>query len=103
MNRTSVTPLISINNHGYQRTTLPGRKTIKPLNLRIDQQAHDHLETIQAYYDRITGLKVRPSVIMRRAIETLAEHIRIADPADEQAAIVDCSHMGDIHCPGLTL
>jgi len=88
-----VTPVISINKHGYQRITIQAKRSLYPLNTKIDKASHDHLMTIKAYYDRITGLNVRDSVIMRRAIELLGEHLRDSvDPKIEQDAIVRVAH-----------
>ncbi len=83
-----ITPVISINKHGYQRTTIQAKASLYPLNTKIDKSSHDHLKAIKAYYNKLTGLKVRDSVIMRRAIESLGEHVSTADPRIEQAAIV---------------
>lgn len=93
---TNIPPVVSTHRSGYQRRTIQCRKTIYPLNTKIDKASHDHLETIKTYYDRITGLKVRPSVIMRRAIAILADHVENADDQFEQSAILKASHMEEI-------
>lgn len=95
MNKSSIKPIVSVNKDGYQRKTIQSRKTLYPLNTKIDKTSHDNLINIKAYYDQITSLKVRPTVIMRRAIAVLADHIEEADPILEQTAILNASHMED--------
>ncbi len=81
-------PIRSISRHGYERRTIRARETKYPLNTRIDQAGHTHLMDLKAYYDELTGLDVMPSVIMRRAIQILWEHMETADPRIEQIEIV---------------
>lgn len=91
----NIRPVISINRHGYQRQTIQAKASLYPLNTKIDKASHDHLRTIREYYDRLTGLNVRASVIMRRAIAVLAEHLETADLQTEQNAIFKASQMED--------
>ncbi len=89
----TIKPIVSISKDGYRRKTIQSRKTKYPLNTKIDKTSHDNLTAIKAYYDHVTGLTVRPSVIMRRAIAVLKEHIDGANDHIEQSAIIKCSHM----------
>ncbi|WP_321494876.1 hypothetical protein [uncultured Desulfobacter sp.] len=56
-------------------------KTIRPLsgiyqcNTRIDHETHERLKYLKAYYDKATGLSTNTGVIVRRAIQLLADHI----------------------------
>ncbi len=95
MKNSTIPPIISINRDGYRRKTILSRGTIYPLNMRIDKASHDNLTTIKAYYDRITGLRVRPSVIMRRALAVLADYLKSADDFSELSSILTASHMED--------
>ncbi len=61
---------------GYQRKTIPARKSNYQINIRVDNKTHTKLKHIEdSYKQAFGGKKIKRSLILRRAIDILSQHL----------------------------
>jgi hypothetical protein len=77
---------------GYQRKTIPARKSNYQINIRVDQKTHSKFKHIEDSYQKAfgDGKKVKRSLVLRRAIYLLSDYLGsnlLKNPDREKATL----------------